>query len=140
MININTEHVSISLPERATKFDTLCESMIAAFHALDIEYATTRNGAMGVHTYTQIDNDVHYAHHVAGNSMAIWIYSPSASDEDLTLIRRLAGMGYKFSHCELIYPLILTDKSFDRILDIAKDIYENFRNDTSLGIAKIRVY
>lgn len=146
MIEIKTEHVTVSVPERESKFETLYEHMNVAFNVLDIESAISNNGVLGIHSYTQLgmqqSKDIWYAVHTCGHFAAVWIYKENPTEEDKELAYRIAYDSLRFGHhCERVYPIILTEKSLECILDIAQEIRENFEKDQMLGISpNVRVF
>lgn len=146
MMELKTEHVTVSLPERESKFETLYEHMNVAFNVLDIESAISNNGVLGVHSYTQLGmqqgKDIWYAVHTCGHFAAVWIYKENPTEEDKELAYRIAYDSLRFGHhCERVYPIILTEKSLECILDIVREIRENFEKDQMLGISpNVRVF
>lgn len=145
MIEIKTEHVTVSVPERESKFETLYENMNVAFNVLDIESAMSNNGVLGIHSYTQICTQqgkfMWYAVHAFGHFEAVWIYKENPTDADKEFIHGIAYISLKFSqHCERVYPIILTEKSLKCVLDIAQEIRENFNKDQMLGIGSVQVF
>jgi hypothetical protein len=146
MIEIKTEHVTVSVPERESKFETLYEHMDVAFNVLDIESAISNNGVLGVHSCTQIcvqgNKDVQYAEHAFGHFVAVWIYKENPTDEDKDFMQIVAHDVLRFnSHCERVFPIILTENSLKCVLDIAQEIRELFENDQMLGISpNVRVF
>lgn len=146
MIEIKTEHVTVSVPERESKFETLYENMNVAFNVLDIESAISNNGVLGVHSYTQRrtqqGKDIWYAVHTYGHYAAVWIYKKKPTDADKDLAHSIAYDSMRFGHHrERVYPIILTDKSINCVLDIARVLREYFDNDRILGISpNVRVF
>lgn len=146
MIEIKTEHVTVSVPERESKFETLYENMNVAFNVLDIESAMSNNGVLGIHSYTQICTQqgkvIWYAVHTFGHFAAVWIYKENPTDADKELAHSIAYDSLRFGHhCERVYPIILTEKSLECILDIVREIRENFCKDQMLGISpNVRVF
>ena len=145
MIEIKTEHVTVSLPERKSKFETLYENMNVAFNVLDIESAISNNGVLGIHSYTQIrtqqGKDIWYAVHTFGHFAAVWIYKENPTDADKEFMHVIAYDSLRFSqHCERVYPIILTENSLKCVLDIAQEIRENFNKDQMLGIGSVQVF
>ena len=146
MIEIKTEHVTVSVPERESKFETLYEHMDVAFNVLDIESAISGNGVLGVHSYTQLGmyqgKDIWYTVHTCGHFAAVWIYKENPTDEDKDFMQIVAHDVLRFnSHCERVFPIILTENSLKCVLDIAQEIRELFENDQMLGISpNVRVF